>query len=126
MGFLRRNDCSGGLGKDSLGRNRAQGLLEYIMVIGIVTLALVAMTPMLRRGVQSIIKTAADQLAAQQNSEQTNSARRGYLVDAYSAARSNINKETKDVTGVITYVSDDTVETTSNSYANLGFANRAQ
>ena len=51
-------------------RANAQTLVEYTIIIGIAAMAIYFMAPALKRGTQSVIKAAADQMAAQQNAEQ--------------------------------------------------------
>ena len=44
---------------------RAQSILEYVVVIGVVSAALAAMQLYLRRAVQSVVKITADQIGDQ-------------------------------------------------------------
>jgi len=43
--------------------------LEYVIVVGVVIVALVAMQVYMKRGIQAVIKVAADELGEQENSE---------------------------------------------------------
>ncbi|MFA5356893.1 MAG: hypothetical protein WC301_05785 [Candidatus Omnitrophota bacterium] len=45
--------------------NRAQSLVEYGLILGVVTIALVAMQPYLKRGLQSLIKVMSDDYGTQ-------------------------------------------------------------
>ena len=49
----------------------AQSISEYILVIGIVTAAFVAMQAYVKRGIQAVIKVGADQVGDQQRAEET-------------------------------------------------------
>ena len=120
---------------------KAQSLLEYIFLIGIVTMALFAMNTLFKRGIQGIIKVTADQIGNQQGAEQSalsnsgflingdlgqsrKNPNAGYLVEAYSATKSNIQKNTRELDGAYDYIFDDRVDTFSNSLVNLGFTNK--
>lgn len=47
------------------GRQRAQSLIEYATMISIVTMALTVLFPLVKRGIQSVVKTGADQISDQ-------------------------------------------------------------
>ncbi len=116
----------------------AQSLLEYIFLIGIVTMVLFAMNQIFKRGIQGIIKITADQIGNQQNAEQkiirggaalVNATQQvdpkaGHLVEAYTSTRANIGKDTRELRGGYDYIFDDLVLTYSNSLVNLGFTNK--
>lgn len=44
---------------------RAQSLIEYVTLISIVTIALTVLFPLVKRVVQSVVKTGADQIGEQ-------------------------------------------------------------
>ncbi len=44
---------------------KAQSISEYVILIGIVALALIGMQVYMRRGIQAVVKTAADQIGDQ-------------------------------------------------------------
>lgn len=48
-----------------VGRLRAQSLIEYVTMISIVTMALTVLFPLVKRGIQSVVKTGADQISDQ-------------------------------------------------------------
>ena len=116
---------------------QAQVLLEYIIIIGIVTIVLFAMFHAAKRGIQSVIKVAADQVGNQQAAEQLSgvplgnsvnpnlSAVSGYLVEMNSATQANNRKQTKENAGDFAYIYDESVFMATNSVTNLGFSNRA-
>lgn len=56
---------------------KAQSLMEYVMVIMVIVMAVMALMPMLRRGAQSMIKAGADEIGDQKSAEQDFSG--GYL-----------------------------------------------
>lgn len=105
--------------------HNGQTLLEYVILAGIVAAVLVAMGPMLKRSVQSIVKITADQLAPQNESEQTvEDETSSYLVNAFTARRVRTDKRLFEQFNAKSYVYDDTISTLSNSHYNLGFTNR--
>src|SRR3990167_6310436 len=69
-------------GKRIMHAKHGQSLLEYVILISIVGAVLVAMGPYMKRGVQAVVKVTADQLANQEQAEQ--SVDSGYLVEAFS------------------------------------------
>ena len=109
----------------------AQTIVEYAAVLAIITAVLIAMTPVIRRGTQGMIRTVADQVGIQNESDQIKGAQsekdQGYLVYSYSATRMDTNKEKKEFVRVTNYVfAGDTISTTSNTFLNLGFVETLQ
>lgn len=49
---------------------KAQVIMEYLTLIGILTAAIVCMLPSIKRGTQSLMKSAADQIGNQSGAEQ--------------------------------------------------------
>ena len=99
----------------------AQTLLEYTILIGIVALTIAAITPTLRRGVQSVLKVTADQIAPQNQSEQAIDPESGYLVNLSSTTKSLTRKRTREMGSYTSaYEIRDIAETQSNSLTNLG------
>lgn len=119
--------------KNNLNNKRAQSLVEYTIVLGIVVGIITAMQAMVQRGAQGMIKIVADQVGAQRNAEQlsfrdSNSSavldeeRRGGALDhSYTTVRSSTNKERQDFLGTTSYLFSDVVETTTTAQVNLGF-----
>lgn len=99
----------------------AQGMLEYILLVGIVVVALISMTQAVKRGTQSIIKTAADELALQENADQKFDNRTGYLDSQNATIAEDKEKQVVDRVGVITYVQDETSFVNTESLTNMGF-----
>lgn len=100
---------------------RAQGVLEYIILIGIIVVALIAMTQAIKRGAQSIIKEGADQLAAQQNADQSFGNTTGHLDGQNTVSSDDRQKQIIERVGIINYVQDDASFTFMNSSTNMGF-----
>ena len=77
--------------------NKAQTLLEYVILAGMVAAIAVAMGPYFKRGVQAVVKIAADQLANQQNSDQNPAS---YLVNAFTNRTDEAEKMAHEVTNI--------------------------
>lgn len=102
----------------------AQSMLEYMIIIGVVTVVLVALGPLFKRGIQAVVRLVADQLQTQANAEQKVTETSGYLVNQYSSSNATREKIRTDNLGDIQYDYNDQDMTLSNSVANLGFTNR--
>jgi len=104
--------------------SRAQTLLEYVIIIGIVTLVLMAMAPRMKRGIQAIIKVTADQMAIQEDSDQTADREAGHMVKSDTDTISNMQTISRQLgPNVIKYFYKDKVVTEASSRINLGFTN---
>ena len=100
---------------------KGKTFIEYTLVIGILITVLIAMTPMMRRGVQAMVKMTADQLGSQQNAEQKGG-RFGQLINSTSYSEVKQDIETRERLGVVSkdYTTDQ-VYTQSSLYLNQGF-----
>lgn len=117
--MLKRQAAQRRLGR-SARLKRGQTLTEYSTVIGIITAVLLAMTPMVRRSVQSMIKITADQVGIQKNSEQQFDDS-GYLEHSYTTARSSTDQMTTSTNVEIKHHYDDWTMASTNMFTNLGF-----
>ena len=112
-------------------QRRGQTILEYTILIGIITVVLYYMVTGIKRGVQSLLKVTADQVGNQQNADQDfNDIQEGYLVQS-----NGVTNETKaklvtetgyiDKTGSPVYLrnisANSSTETTTNTITNGGF-----
>lgn len=101
--------------------SRAQIFVEYAIVVGAVTMVLIAMNVMIKRGIQGMVKSVADQIGEQANADQSFD-EAGHLESQYSSTRMTTDKRTRELIGVMNYIYDDIVETESNMIVNLGFS----
>lgn len=99
----------------------AQGMLEYILLIGIIVTALMAMTQAIKRGTQSIVKVAADQIGLQQNADQKVDNRTGYINSQTITTQESKEKRVVERVGIINYITNDTSRTTMQTLTNSGF-----
>lgn len=107
---------------------RGQMMLEYTVVIGAIVLIIFAMTPLIRRGFQSVIKTTADQVGVQTDADQITLRegedleekirKEGFLTSSTTTTTVLVNSVTQEEEGETTYFYDDTI--TSNAETNLG------
>ena len=114
-----------------LGR-RGQSVLEYTIIIGIVTVVLYYMGTGIKRGVQSMVKVTADQVGNQQNAEQDfNDAQQGYMQSSNSMAQESRNKQVTESgyipqSGSAVYLTNTAVnestDTQTNTVTNGGFS----
>ena len=114
----------GGKRQFFLSRSRGQSLLEYVILLGVVSTVFFAMFMAVKRGVQGIVRVTADQIGNQQNAEQNVTPTSGYLTESYSLTRLNNNKESRELAGNFAYFYNDGANTMSNSLINLGFTNK--
>lgn len=99
----------------------AQGVLEYVLVVGIVVISLLAMTQVIKRGSQSLIRSAAAQLGAQQNADQGFGNSSGYMDSQNSQSSEDNLRQVVERVGIINYVRDVETNTLTNSLTNMGF-----
>lgn len=88
--------------------------MEYTVVLGVVVVVALAMTPLLKRGTQGMIKVVADQIGVQKDSDQKyNLEEGGFLQSSITNRSARTYKGIVDVTGNIEYIFDDRVYTDS-------------
>lgn len=104
---------------------RAQTLLDYILLLGIVSTVLFAMNTSIRRSIQAVVKGAADHIGRQEESDQDFEGRSGFLVESVTDARTTRNRQTSDFLGALDYNVDETTTIKTNSLTNLGVVERA-
>lgn len=99
----------------------AQTFLEYTLVIGVIVTILMAMSPMIRRATQGMIKVTSDLVGCQENSEQLGG-EFGHLINSYYITRAEMPVRTQQRLGVTNYIFEDvTVVTNSSVSMNSGF-----
>ena len=102
---------------------RAQSIMEYVMLISIITAAVIYMLPRIKRTTQSMMKSAADQIGDQKGAEQTfNNAEKSYLINSHTVSRTVVNNLRTDASGVIDQRYDETTQTNTTSYMNTGWS----
>jgi Flp pilus assembly pilin Flp len=102
-------------------KKTGQVLIEYTMIIGVIVAILMAMSTMIKRGLQGMIKVTADQIGNQENADQRFD-ESGHMVRSYSSTRASGDTLTTELMGEKSYQYSDTVRTESMTVSNLGFA----
>ncbi len=109
-------------------KNDAQTLLEYAILTGIVATVLVAMSPPLRRSLQSLIRVTSDQLAMQNESDQSeirNLVTGSFLYLQETASDFNKNDHTIEAgSGVTKYTFDEGERTRQRGFTALEMYNK--
>jgi len=110
---------------------RGQSILEYTIIIGIITVVLYFMGTGIKRGVQSLVKITADQVGNQINADQDfNDTQQGYLQASNSVTNESKNKQVTELgyipqSGNAVYVTDisvnESTDTQTNTITNGGF-----
>ena len=99
---------------------KAQTILEYTIVMGVIVVIMFAMGPMIKRGIQSLIKTVADEIGIQRNADQRFD-ESGHLVSSDVSTNSTVDKVTSGLSGTTVYSYNDTTGTISATVVDLGF-----
>jgi len=100
---------------------KAQSLIEYAIVIGIISIVLMAMGPMIQRGIQSMVRMTADQIGNQQCSEQPFDDT-GHTEFSRTDSNVGLYDRTQELFGERTYGYGGFVQTKTITIANLGFS----
>ncbi len=101
---------------------RGQTIVEYIIIVGIVVVALFAMGPMFKRGMQSVIKGTADQLAVQDNAEQDFEPGQSHMENSATDSVSRSRRAQLDTPGFTNSIVNDTSESTTKTLTDMGFS----
>jgi hypothetical protein len=115
---------------------RGQSILEYTIIVGIVTVVLYYMGTSIKRGVQSLVKVTADQVGNQQNSDQDfNDVQQGYMEGSNSVTQESKKKQVTEsgympASGNAVYVTNtvfnESSYTMTNTITNGGFTQTNQ
>jgi hypothetical protein len=76
---------------------KAQSTLEYIILIGIVSVTLYYMGTAIKRGAQGMVKVTADQIGSQKDAEQSFDSKTGFLVESISNMQSSSSKNKQQI-----------------------------
>ena len=100
---------------------QGQSILEYVLLVGIVTLVLVYMGTDFKRGIQSAVKVTADQLGSQTNADQEfdSSVQQSILVNSLSRFAQTHQQAHGERFGILNQQQADTTETFTNSVTNI-------
>ena len=110
--MLRRSEKS---------NNQAQIFLEYTIISGIVIMILLSMNTMIKRGIQGMVKSVADQIGLQINAEQNFNEVTGYVESKRSTTYAFMNKTTREFFGITNYIYNAVARRDSTTVSHLGF-----
>ena len=126
--------CSGHPRRGERQIGAGQSIMEYILLIGIVTVALTFMGPLFKRGLQSVVKVTADQIGDQRNADQDIVARDpdnpvegiSFLKSSSTNVASSVfkNVTTPGYGGLADVLVSENTDTNSESVTDLGYAPR--
>jgi len=109
---------------EGLQQRRAQSLLEYVTLVGVVIAILIAMTTHVKRGIQMMVKIVADQIGCQQLADQKKDSVGGYLKNAITIGQSRLDTEIRETPGLVNYIFRDYTKTDSLTIMNGGFTKK--
>jgi archaellum component FlaF (FlaF/FlaG flagellin family) len=121
--------------KKDIKKLHGQSVLEYVLLIGIITVALFASMQMVKRATQSIVKVTADELGAQRQADQFTilangdsvpSNRQGYLDTSNTMMFSENEKRIRERIGVVNYIYNDAQMVVTDTLTNMGFTEESR
>jgi predicted PurR-regulated permease PerM len=103
-----------------------QSVLEYTIIVGIVTVVLYYMGTSVKRGMQSLVKVTADQVGNQQNADQDfNDIQQGYMQSSNSTVQESKSKKVTELGNSTAYAGNTSYNessySTSKTITNAGF-----
>jgi len=102
-------------------QKKAQNVIEYIMLLTLVTAVVMAMGPICKRFTQGMIRLVADQVGNQKAADQQNMDD-GFLSNAFTATRMTSQGVREDLLGNTTYYPFSQMVLDSIQYSNLGLS----
>ncbi|MDD3374214.1 MAG: Flp family type IVb pilin [Candidatus Omnitrophica bacterium] len=99
---------------------KAQTLIEYAIVAGIVAIVLATMGTPFKRTIQKIMKSVADAIGYQSKSEQAANHEEGYLDFAETNAWVTTNTAIDETQGIYSSYEQEMITTKTNALTNLG------
>ncbi len=99
-----------------------QSLVEYVTIVGIITMVFVTLTPNIKRSIQALVKMTADQIGEQKNADFVyDLKKRGYVIEAGTTISAKSNREVQEFIGATSYLPDESTTMKTNSITDLGF-----
>ena len=108
--------------KEYRGDRSGQNLLEYTIILSVVITIFITLNPLIKRTVQGMIRTAADQIGNQEGAEQEFNEVDGYTIQLIQTSDSHTRKNIKEgrSTGITDIFYDDYSSTYSVTNSFLG------
>jgi len=100
-------------------RRHGQTIIEYTIIVGIITVVLYYMGTGIKRGVQSMVKVTADQVGVQNNADQDFAdTQQGYMIGSNTVTQGSKNKNVSEVGYVpVSGNAVDIINTTESEYS---------
>jgi hypothetical protein len=102
-------------------KRQAQTFVENTLLLGIVTMLVVAMSPMARRGAQAMVRLVADQFGNQEMADQAGGDQ-GYLVNQEAKSRETQSTKRRDRLGTTSYDYYERTKQDAMVYSNQGLS----
>ncbi len=102
---------------------KGQSLAEYVIVAGLIALALVAMSPAFRRSVQKVVKSTADIIGFQHEAEQASEPDEGFLNYQITNVKMTTNGTEHQASNVYVATEAQTTVTNTATLTNGAFVN---
>lgn len=99
----------------------AQTFIEYTVLVGIIAMAFFILNPLIKRGMQGMIRVVSDQVGNQEGGDQAFDDS-GHLNASYISVESTVRKDTLESSGTTTYSFNDRTFQRTNALINLGFS----
>jgi hypothetical protein len=98
---------------------QAQSVLEYTIIMGIITIVIFSMSILIKRSVQGMVKIVADQVGNQENSEQKFD-KDGHLENSITFIQASYDSNLIELNRSHFKVYQDRVKITTKTYSNAG------
>ena len=90
------------------------------MLVSIIVVFAIAVFPMVKRGTQSLMMAGAAQIGSQGGAEQNFKSDAGYIIESNARAAASSVHDTQVWPGAVQYVSDESVNSETNTFSNAG------
>lgn len=101
--------------------NKGQTIVEYVIIIGIVIVAIYAMGPAIKRSMQTVVKASADQLGVQNRADQDFTPDGSHMASSSTAIRAHNEKNVTELAGQTETASTESTVVSTNTVTALGF-----
>ena len=104
-------------------KKKAQTVLEYTFLLGVIFAIGVVMSTMVKRTAQAMVKMMSDQVGVQEDAEQIGG-KRGIMINSTMQTQLSASKTKEEDMGEITYSIMRGQVARSETYGNLGFSEK--
>ena len=100
---------------------KAQSLVEYALIAGIIAIVLATMGAGFKRTIQKIVKSTADAIGFQSESEQAFNPDDGFLNSAETDVNATVDTFIDETQGSYSSVVEETIKVRTTALTNMGF-----